>query len=80
MCKITYHYSALSKQAWFYAGILYLLLTSLVYILVAAYKVEGYYEQLNLPLILAANFIGMIFSFSCPWGIWYVTRNMTKKR
>lgn len=68
MCKITYHYSALSKQAWFYAGILYLLLTSLVYILVAAYKVEGYYEQLNLPLILAANFIGMIFFFLLSLG------------
>lgn len=61
MRKITYHYSALSKQTWFYSGILYLILTSLVYILVAAYRVEGYYESLNLPLILTSNLIGMVF-------------------
>ena len=43
MQKITYHYSALSKQTWFYSGILYLALLSAVYILVVAYRVEGFY-------------------------------------
>ena len=40
MQKITYHYSALSKQTWFYSGILYLALLSAVYILVVAYRTD----------------------------------------
>lgn len=68
MRKLTYHYSALSKQTWFYSGILYLILTSIVYIMVEVYKVEGFYEQLNLPLTLIANLIGMVFFYLLSLG------------
>ena len=68
MLKITYHYSALSKQTWFYAGMLYLALLSVVYILVAAYHVEGYYEDMNLTLNLLANAAGMAFFYLLSLG------------
>lgn len=68
MQKITYHYSALSKQTWFYSGILYLALLSAVYILVAAYRVEGFYEDLNLTMSLLANTAGMIFFYLLSLG------------
>lgn len=61
MQKITYRYSALSKQTWFYAGALYLALLSAVYILVAACRLEGYYERMNLTVNLLANGAGMAF-------------------
>ncbi len=68
MQKITYRYSALSKQTWFYAGMLYLALLSVVYILVAAYHVEGYYEDMNLTLNLLANAAGMAFFYLLSLG------------
>lgn len=68
MQKITYHYSALSKQTWFYSGMLYLALLSVVYILVAAYHVEGFYEDLNLTMNLLANTIGMAFFYLLSLG------------
>lgn len=68
MRKITYHYSALSKQTWFYAGALYLLLMSIVYVLVTVYKVEGYYEELNLTVVLLANVIGIAFFILLSFG------------
>ena len=68
MQKITYHYSALSKQTWFYSGILYLALLSAVYILVVAYRVEGFYEDLNLTMSLLANTAGMIFFYLLSLG------------
>lgn len=68
MQRITYHYSALSKQTWFYSGIIYLLLTSIVYILVVAYKVEGFYENLNLMLMLLANVAGMALCLAVSMG------------
>ena len=68
MRKLTYHYSAVSKQTWFYSGILYLLLMSMVYILVVAYKVEGFYEDLNLTVALLANVAGMAFFYLLSLG------------
>lgn len=68
MNKITYHYSALSKQAWFYAGVLYLMLSSIVSFLVEIYKVEGYYETQNLPLVMVANAVGMIVFILLSFG------------
>ena len=68
MQKITYHYRALSKQTWFYSGILYLALLSAVYILVVAYRVEGFYEDLNLTMSLLANTAGMIFFYLLSLG------------
>lgn len=59
MKRIQYRYTAVSKQVWFYSGILYLLLSSFVSILVQVYKVPGYYETQNLLLSLTANIIGM---------------------
>lgn len=59
MKKITYRYTALSKQIWFYSGVLFLLLTSVVYILIEVYQVPGYYESQSLPLSLFANAIGI---------------------
>lgn len=68
MRKLTYHYSAVSKQTWFYSGILYLLLMSMVYILVVAYRVEGFYEDLNLTVALLANVAGMAFFYLLSLG------------
>lgn len=61
MKKITYQPTSLAKQVWFYSGVLYLLLTSLMSILIEVYKVPGFYEEQNLLLALAANIIGMVF-------------------
>ncbi|HKM28361.1 MAG TPA: hypothetical protein VJY37_01620, partial [Anaerovoracaceae bacterium] len=68
MNKITYHYSALSKQTWFYAGVLYLMLSSIVSFLVEIYKVEGYYETQNLPMVMVANAIGMLVFILLSFG------------
>ena len=68
MQKITYRYSALSKQTWFYAGALYLALLSAVYILVAACRLEGYYERMNLTVNLLANGAGMAFFYLLSLG------------
>ena len=61
MQRLTYHYSALSKQTWFYAGMLYLALSSVVSIQLQLYKVPGYYESQNLLLALTANALGIVF-------------------
>lgn len=61
MKKITYRPTALSKQFWFYFGVLYLVLTSVMSILIEVYKVPGFYEEQNLLLVLFANVIGMAF-------------------
>lgn len=68
MKKITYRYTALSKQVWFYSGIFYLVLNCLVSVLVEVYKVPGYYESQNLALALLANFVGMVFFFLISLG------------
>ncbi|MCI8608853.1 MAG: hypothetical protein HFE73_04340 [Firmicutes bacterium] len=68
MHKITYHYSALPKQTWFYAGILYLVLSSIVSVQVEMYRVPGFYESQNLLLALIANGLGMIFFFLLSFG------------
>lgn len=68
MKKLTYTYSSLSKQAWFYSGILYLILTSIVYILVFTYRLKGFYNNINLPLILFANALGIAFFYLLSLG------------
>ena len=67
MNKIRYHYSALSKQAWFYSGILYLMLLSIVMLLVKIYHIPNYGDQ-NLIVNLGACAIGMIVFFLLSMG------------
>ena len=61
MKKIPYSYTALSKQVWFYSGVLYLLLSSTVSIMVEMYKIPGYYESQNIGITLLANAMGILF-------------------
>ena len=61
MKKITYQPTAIPKQVWFYAGVFYLILTSIMYILVEVYNVPEYAESQNLAVSLIANIIGMAF-------------------
>ena len=61
MEKITYQPTALPKQLWFYVGVLYLLLTSVMYIMIEVYDVPEFANSQNLALVLIANIIGMVF-------------------
>jgi len=63
MKKIGYKPTSAAKQFWFYCGIFYLVLMSVMYSLIVILKLEGFYENLNLPLILGSNIIGMAFFF-----------------
>lgn len=68
MKKITYHYTALSKQTWFYSGVLYLALCSIVALQIEIYKVPGYYETQNLLVSLLSYAVGMIFFVLLSFG------------
>ena len=68
MNKITYQPTTVPKQVWFYAGIIYLILMSIMYILIKVYDVPEYADQINLGVVLAANLIGIIFFFQLSRG------------
>lgn len=61
MNKITYHYSAISKQIWFYICAVYLLIWALVFTEIKIFHVEKYYDGLNLTTTLLFLFVGIAF-------------------
>lgn len=64
--KIRYHYTNLPKQALFVVGFLYILLRFLVIMEIIVFRLDGFYENLNVPLTLlmyAALFAFLWFLF-----------------
>lgn len=61
MNRITYQPTALSKQVWFYGGVLYLILSTIMYIMIEVYQVPEFAENVNLTVALIANVLGIVF-------------------
>ena len=55
MNKLTYTYTNVPKQLLFYICAFYLVLRSIMDIQIVLYQVEGYADQINLPLELTVN-------------------------
>lgn len=66
--RITYRPTALPKQLWFYGGVLYLILSSIMYIMIKVYNVPEYAENLNLAVALIANILGIVFFILLSFG------------
>lgn len=66
MKKLEYRPTSAVKQFWFYCGIFYLILNSIMYILISTLNLdslEKYQGTFNLPLTLGAYFLGMVFFY-----------------
>ncbi len=61
MNKLTYTYTNVPKQLLFYICAFYLVLRSIMDIQIVLYQVEGYADQINLPLELTVN--ALFFAF-----------------
>ena len=61
MNKLTYTYTNVPKQLLFYICAFYLVLRSIMDIQIVLYQVEGYVDQINLPLELTVN--ALFFAF-----------------
>lgn len=64
MNKIYYHYSSVSKQAWFYSCALYLVIWMFVFMEIKILRIQGYYEQINLLYALILLGLGFILFIS----------------
>ncbi len=61
MKKLTYTYTNVPKQLFFYLCAFYLILRSIMDIQLVIYQVEGYADKLNLPLELLVNAVFFAF-------------------
>ena len=68
MQRVNYHYTSLSKQLLFITCFIYFFLIFLIICEIIIYKIEGYYENLNIPLTMFFYFLIFAIITLLFWG------------